>query len=856
MNLAHGVALVVALCFSLPACAAGAAQPSPPRKKLIEYGWDVPAPAFVRAHIREMEQRPFDGLILRLPNLGNVFTVAKWDEAQYAAALDDLRNIRWRKFTDNFIIMWSASTMDWFSDKDWETVRRNVGLVAQAAAAGRCRGVCFDAEPYGGNPWAYSEAKHRAEKSFAQYEVQVRKRGAEFMRAITEHMPHAVVHTFFLLSLFPHIAAEPDPARRAQALAREGYALLPAFVNGMLDAAPSGAIITDGNESSYYYTDPCSYYRAYHQIRQGALALVAPENVRKYQTQMQVSQALYVDQVFNLRPGVGFLSAALSPQERARWFEQDVYYALATTDEFVWCYSERMNWWENRDIPPGLPEAIQSARRKIAARESLGFNVSEELKAAEKKLAAELESKIVRRTAHIAPRPPATAAPVIDGKLDDPIWQRLAPLDPFLPYLTSASAAPAAQTRLRVTYDESNLYLALQCDEPTPAAIRALGARRDDSGVWSGDSVDIFLSVGSEPEPFLHFILNPRNVQWDAYCRTQDDEDLGFDPDWQSATAIGDSSWNAELALPWKEIGVPAPPPGARHRANVCRRRIPGDEYSTWSQVLRGFVAPQYFGTWVFGEQQSSLAVERSPLMDNSLSRGVQMQFMQPRQVEEAARRFPVAYVPFGLIEWHGPHLPLGNDALKAHAILVKCAEQFGGVVYPPVYFHEGFDQAHLVPVLTQLFERLKSMGFRVIIGISGHNVRGQIDMINRALEPVLADHTVAGIGCWEVSLSAGEESNTDHAAKWETSNMMFFHPDLVDLKALGEEEMTPELSRELGIAGLDPRIYASAEVGRRNCELAAQAIGRKAQELLDSLPPEQRTFRLPALAPKHWWSI
>ena len=69
----------------------------------------------------------------------------------------------------------------------------------------------------------------------------------------------------------------------------------------------------------------------------------------------------------------------------------------------------------------------------------------------------------------------------------------------------------------------------------------------------------------------------------------------------------------------------------------------------------------------------------------NELSTAVQMQFMRPGQLEAAARRFPVVYVPFGLIEWHGRHLPLGNDALKAHAILVKCAAQVGGVVYPPV---------------------------------------------------------------------------------------------------------------------------------------------------------------------------
>ena len=37
----------------------------------------------------------------------------------------------------------------------------------------------------------------------------------------------------------------------------------------------------------------------------------------------------------------------------------------------------------------------------------------------------------------------------------------------------------------------------------------------------------------------------------------------------------------------------------------------------------------------------------------------VQMQFMRPDQLEAAARKFPVVYVPFGLIEWHGRHLPL-----------------------------------------------------------------------------------------------------------------------------------------------------------------------------------------------------
>jgi len=242
--------------------------------------------------------------------------------------------------------------------------------------------------------------------------------------------------------------------------------------------------------------------------------------------------------------------------------------------------------------------------------------------------------------------------------------------------------------------------------------------------------------------------------------------------------------------------------------------------------------------------------------MDSTLSREVQMQFMRPSQLEQAARRFPVVYVPFGLIEWHGRHLPLGNDALKAHAILVKCAEQFGGVVYPPIWFHSAFNQAYLVPVLTELFDRLKRTGFRVIIGVSGHNMQQQIDMIEEALKPVVADGTVRGIGLWEVTLSRCEESGTDHAAKWETSNMMFFYPDRVDLSELGDGELNLDMKPPSGIGGLDPRKHASAEVGRRNVELAAAAIGRKARELLESLPPDQRDFSIKGISPGCWWFV
>jgi len=244
-------------------------------------------------------------------------------------------------------------------------------------------------------------------------------------------------------------------------------------------------------------------------------------------------------------------------------------------------------------------------------------------------------------------------------------------------------------------------------------------------------------------------------------------------------------------------------------------------------------------------------------MFDNNIPTEVQMQYLRPAQLEERARACPVVYVPFGLIEWHGRQLPLGNDALKAHAILCKSAEIYGGAVFPPQWLSADLaSRPQLTQVYAELFGKLKEMGFRVIIAVSGHNIPEQIDMLNQALEPVAAGGGLRHWAGWEVSLSQCAESGTDHAAKWETSNMLFFYPELTDLSALGEVPLAPEMAPPDGIWGEDPRVHASAEVGQRNCELAAKSIGEKAMELLHSLPPEQRGFHLEALSPEYWWEV
>jgi len=406
-------------------------------------------------------------------------------------------------------------------------------------------------------------------------------------------MPEAVVHTFFVLSVLSDLWDNPDLQDREQKLSEKHYGLYPAFINGMLDAAGPGVTLTDGNEGAYYYTSTLAFYSAYHGIRQRALSMVAPENTVKYKSQVQVANALYVDHLFNLRT-TKYLSAYMTPEQRARWFEHNVYYAMRTSDEFVWLYSERMNWWKNEGLPPGLEQAVVSACDKLRGGRGLGFEVDDVIQAAQEAEREAVRAQLTTRSADIRRRAEGDEPPEIDGDLSDEIWAGTPALEPFLPYLT-ATDAPPAQTEAHVAYDDADLYIAVRCVEPDPEAMSITGTKRDDS-IWEGESVDVFLQPTDQAPGYYHFIVNPEGVVWDATANGE--QDLGYNPDWNHATTIADDSWTLELAIPWSALKMGIPKPGTTLKANLCRQRMPAGEHSAWSQTVRGFVEPDSFGTW------------------------------------------------------------------------------------------------------------------------------------------------------------------------------------------------------------------------------------------------------------------
>src|SRR5690349_2218451 len=64
----------------------------------------------------------------------------------------------------------------------------------------------------------------------------------------------------------------------------------------------------------------------------------------------------------------------------------------------------------------------------------------------------------------------------------------------------------------------------------------------------------------------------------------------------------------------------------------------------------------------------------------------VRYELMTPGEIIAARERCPVVYLPLGPMEWHGPHLPLGTDALVAQHLALRVAAVAGGLVMPALF--------------------------------------------------------------------------------------------------------------------------------------------------------------------------
>lgn len=188
----------------------------------------------------------------------------------------------------------------------------------------------------------------------------------------------------------------------------------------------------------------------------------------------------------------------------------------------------------------------------------------------------------------------------------------------------------------------------------------------------------------------------------------------------------------------------------------------------------------------------------------------------------------PLLVLPVGATEQHGPHLPLGSDALVAEAAAAALASRLDAVLVPVLAIgasgeHQGFAGtlsigAEALRLVVVELGRSAALWAGGVVVVNAHG--GNVDAL-RAAVGQLRDE-----GHRALLVLLAVPGGDAHAGRTETSLLLHLHPGLVgDERPVGNREplagLLPALRRE-GVAALSPSGVlgdargASAEEGER----------------------------------------
>jgi creatinine amidohydrolase len=178
-----------------------------------------------------------------------------------------------------------------------------------------------------------------------------------------------------------------------------------------------------------------------------------------------------------------------------------------------------------------------------------------------------------------------------------------------------------------------------------------------------------------------------------------------------------------------------------------------------------------------------------------------------------------VCLLPFGILEKHGPHLPLGTDLLDVRHAALTAAQQEFAVVFPEYYFGQIFEarhqpgtiaySAHLqLELLEETSDEMARNGCKKVIIVNGHGG-------NEHLLPFFAqgqlekphDYVVYVLGLVQPPPGGPSAKTTVdmHAGETETSVMMISRPDLVHRDRASRESGADQARLQL-----PPGLYAA----------------------------------------------
>jgi len=152
------------------------------------------------------------------------------------------------------------------------------------------------------------------------------------------------------------------------------------------------------------------------------------------------------------------------------------------------------------------------------------------------------------------------APPVLDGRLDDAVWQNAPVLDDFVQKQPDEGAPPTERTEFRFLYDGDALYVGARMYARDPSKIQAPVSRRDNAA--QAEHVWISLDTYLDRRTAYSFGVSAAGTKLDFY-HPRDDEyevDGSFDPVWEAKTQRDSLGWTAEMRIPFSQLRFNALP--------------------------------------------------------------------------------------------------------------------------------------------------------------------------------------------------------------------------------------------------------------------------------------------------------
>lgn len=141
--------------------------------------------------------------------------------------------------------------------------------------------------------------------------------------------------------------------------------------------------------------------------------------------------------------------------------------------------------------------------------------------------------------------------PLIDGILDDSIWERAPYVTGFRTFIPDFGHVMPESTVAYMAYDSENLYFAFRCFDPDPTTIKAEITSRDNTR--PNDWVCINLDSFNDQQSLYAFYINPLGIQSDSRFAAGT-EDFSIDLVWFSAGQLDESGYTVEAQIPLKSI--------------------------------------------------------------------------------------------------------------------------------------------------------------------------------------------------------------------------------------------------------------------------------------------------------------